>query len=68
MKLIRYLETINLLKSNNVKQPNGTYVKDFDFIKSYRIQRKSLDDEVNATIYGANITKMWDITSPLQDL
>ena len=68
MKLVRYLETVKLLKSRNTKQPNGTHIKDFVEIGSYRIQKKSVDDEVNATIYGANITKMWDITSPLQDL
>lgn len=68
MKLVRYLETVKLLKAQNRKQPNGMSVKDFTEIGSYRIQKKSLDDEVNATIYGANITKMWDITSPLQDL
>lgn len=68
MKLVRYLETVNLLKSINEKQPNGVYVKGFELIRPYRVQRKSLDDEVNATIYGANITKMWDISSPLKDL
>lgn len=68
MKLIRYLEDIELVKSTNRKQPNGTFIKDFSHIKNYRIQKKSLDDEVNASIYGANITKMWDITTPLGDL
>lgn len=68
MKLIRYLQTVTLLKSVNEKQPNGSTVKGFVPIDSYRVQKKTLDDEVNATIYGADITKMWDISSPLKDL
>lgn len=68
MKLIRYLEEVDLLKSQNEKQPNGNYVKRFNKIDSYRVQKRSLNDEVNATIYGANIVKMWGISSPLKDL
>lgn len=68
MKLIRYLQTVTLLKSENVKQANGSTVKEFVPIQNYRVQKKTLDDEVNATIYGADINKMWDISSPLQDL
>lgn len=68
MKLIRYLEEVELVKSINEKQSNGQIIKTFTHIKNYKVQKKRLDDEVNATIYGANITKMWDITSPLKDL
>lgn len=68
MKLVRYLEEVELVKSTNVKQPNGTYIKGFSHIDNYKIQRKRLDDEVSATIYGANITKMWEISTALGDL
>ena len=68
MKLIRYLESIRLLKSENVKQSNGTYIKSFTEIKKYNVSIKTLDDEVNATIYGANINKMFSMSTPLQDL
>lgn len=68
MKLIRYLEKVELVKAIPEKQSNGTYIKDFIHIGYYKIQKKNLDDEVNATIYGANISKMWDITTPLGDL
>ena len=68
MKLVRYLEEVELVKSTNVKQPNGTEVKTFTHIGNYKIQKKRLDDEVSATIYGANITKMWDISTALGDL
>lgn len=68
MKLIRYLESIELLKSENQKQSNGTYKKSFTKIDDYKVQVKTLDDEVDATIYGANINKMFSINTPLQDL
>lgn len=68
MKLVRYLETIELVKSVNEKQSNGTIIKTFTHIEDYRIQKKSLEDEVSASIYGANITKMLNISSPLGDL
>lgn len=68
MKLIRYLESVRLLKSENVKQSNGTYIKSFTEIKKYNVSIKTLDDEVNATIYGANINKMFSMSTPLQNL
>ena len=68
MKLVRYLESVELVKSINVKQSNGIEVKSFEHIGDYKVQKKRLDDEVSATIYGANITKMWDISTALGDL
>lgn len=68
MKLVRYLEEVELVKSTNVKQSNGTMIKTFTHIGNYKVQRKRLDDEVSATIYGANITKMWEISTALKDL
>lgn len=68
MKLVRYLETANLLKSDNIKQPNGTYKKDFKKIDSYEVQKNILNDQVSATIYGANINKMYNISTALGDL
>lgn len=68
MKLIRYLQKVELVKSTNEKQANGEYIKSFNHVEYYRVQKKNLDDEVNATIYGANIIKMLNITTPLGDL
>ncbi len=68
MKLVRYLQEAELVKSTNVKQANGTYIKSFTHIEDYKVQKKNLNDEVDATIYGANIVKMLNITSPLGDL
>lgn len=68
MKLIRYLEKIELVKSTNEKQANGTYIKTFNHVADYKIQKKNLNDEVNATVYGADIIKMLNISTPLGDL
>lgn len=68
MKLIRELQSIKLLKSEKVKQANGTYIKTFEEIGEYNVSKKTIDDQVNATIYGANINKMYSISTPLQDL
>ena len=68
MRLIRYLESVELVKSVNVKQPNGVEIKTFNHIGYYKVQKNSIEDEVSASIYGANITKMWNIASPLKDL
>lgn len=68
MKLIRYLENVDLLKSVNEKQPNGNYVKTFNIIDTYRIVKKTLNDQISATIYGADIDKMLSISSPLGNL
>ena len=68
MKLVRYLQECKLLKSVNTKQDNGVYIREFSEIGTYRIQKKVLDDEVSATIYGANITKMLNLSTALGDL
>lgn len=69
MKLIRYLEEVKLLKSVNTKQANGVYKKTFEIVgKPYQVQARTLNDEVSATIYGANIVKMLNISSPLGNL
>lgn len=68
MKLIRYLKEASLLKSDKVKQPNGSYVKSFILIDKYNVQVNNLEDEINATIYGANIDKMLSIMDALGNL
>jgi len=68
MKLIRYLQEIKLLKSVNTKQSNGTYIKAYSVIDTYNVQVRTLNNEIDATIYGANITRMLRVSSPLKDL
>lgn len=68
MKLIRNLIKAKLLKAIKVKASNGTYIKTFNYIDTYNVEKQDLTDEVSATIYGANIDKMLRISSPLNDL
>lgn len=68
MKLLRYLEEVALYKMIKTKQPNGSYVNDYKLVNKYKVQKQNLNDQVSATIYGANITKMFKISSPLLSL
>lgn len=68
MKLIRYLKEVELVKSVNEKQPNGSYVKTFSLVKKYNVQINNLEDEISATIYGANINKMLSVSDALGNL
>lgn len=67
--LLRYLKPITLKKAEKEKQSNGTYKNTYNAINVYNVQIQDLtDDEVSATIYGANITKMLRLSSPLHKL
>lgn len=68
MKLVRYLKEIKLLKSTKQKQSNGVYIKTYEEIGTYNVQVKNLEDEISATIYGANIDKMLNISDALNEL
>ncbi len=67
--LLRYLQPITLKKAEKAKQANGTYTNSYTTLQDYKVQMQDLtDDEVSATIYGANITKMLRLSSPLKEL
>ena len=67
--LLRYLKPITLKKAEKQKQANGTYKNIYNTIQDYKVQMQNItDDEVSATLYGANITKMLRISSPLGEL
>ena len=66
--LLRYLETITLKKNIKTKQPNGSYVESYEAIKDYKVQKKELNDEVSASVYGASLINMLRIKTPLGDL
>lgn len=68
MKQIRYLKNIELLKSSRKKQPNGTYIDDYDVINKYNAQLNQLTDEVSASIYGTDVVKMLSVSTALKDL
>lgn len=67
--LLRYLKPITLLKAEKQKQANGTYKNFYNEVNNYNVQIQNItDDEVSATIYGANINKMLRLSSPLSEL
>ena len=67
--LLRYLKLITLNKATKIKNSNGTYTNSYTKIDDYKVQMQDLtDDEISASIYGANITKMLRISSPLNKL
>lgn len=66
--LLRRLKTITLKKSIKTKQPNGSRKEEYEIINNYEVQKQELDDQISASIYGANIVNMCRIKSPLSDL
>ena len=67
--LLRYLVPITLKKATKVKNPNGTYSNTYEVISNHNVQAQNLmDDSVSATIYGAKISKMLRLSSPLGNL
>lgn len=67
--LLRYLVPITLKKATKIKNTNGTYSNTYEVISNYNVQDQNLmDDSVSATIYGAKISKMLRISSPLGNL
>ena len=59
---------IELKKAIKVKQANGTYIDNYTLIDNYYTQKKSLEDEVSATIYGANLNNILRLKSPDRSL
>lgn len=67
--LLRYLNLITLNKATKIKNSNGTYTNSYTKIDDYKVQMQNLtDDEISATIYGAKITKMFRLSTPLGNL
>ena len=66
--LLRYLETAFLKKATKTKEPNGTYIETLKDVRTFRIQTKELNDEISATVYGANVYKMIRIKSVRSEL
>ena len=67
--LLRYLKLVVLKKATKIKQSNGTFINSYTNVGDYKVQTQDLtDDEVSASVYGANITKMLRLSSPLNEL
>ena len=66
--LIRYLEPITLKKATKTKQTNGTYIDTYETIDNYKVQKQTLESDVDAQVYGADINKMLRLVSPYNQL
>ena len=66
--LLRYLKPITLKKATKTKQPNGTYTDTYEAIDNYNVQKQTLESEVDAQVYGADISKMLRLISPYNKL
>jgi hypothetical protein len=66
--LIRYLKSADLKKIVPQKQPNGSYISTYEDIKTYKVQSEELTSEVDAQVYGADISKIIRLKSPLYEL
>ena len=64
MKQLRYLKTIELDKGTTTTQSNGARITAYVKVGDYRIQTQELTDEISASIYGADIDRMYRISSP----
>lgn len=65
---LRYLADCALLHNTKVKQPNGSYTLTLEVVGLYKAQIQKLTDSISATIYGADINRMYRFSSPLKEL
>lgn len=65
---LRYLADCTLLHNTKVKQPNGSYTLTLEVVGLYKAQIQKLTDSISATIYGADINRMYRFSSPLKEL
>ena len=65
---LRYLKSVDLKKATKTKQPNGTYIETLTKVSSYSIQTQELNDEISASIYGADLHKITRIKSVNREL
>ncbi len=65
---LRYLESVILKKAIKITQANGIKINTYQEIKPYKVQRQDIEDEVSATIYGADINEMVRISSVRYEL
>ena len=65
---LRYLKRVDLKKASRAKQPNGTYTETLTLVSSYSVQTQELNDEISASIYGADLHKITRIKSVNREL
>lgn len=56
---LRYLKEVVLKKITKVQRENGTYQNVYDEVKKYKVLVQPLTDEISASVYGADVNKMY---------
>ena len=64
MKQLRYLVDIELDKETKTKQPNGLKISSYEKVQDYKVQVQELTDQISASIYGADVNRMYRVSSP----
>ena len=64
MKQLRYLIDTELDKADRVRQDNGVMLSSYSKVADYKIQVQELTDEISASIYGADVNRMYRVSSP----
>ena len=64
MKQLRYLIKAELDITVRTKQPNGAVIETYSKVGDYIIQPQEIDDQVSASIYGADVNRMMRVSSP----
>lgn len=60
---LRYLNKAALYKITKEKQPNGSYINRYNFIKMFSVQEQEISDEISVSIYGADLNRIIRIKS-----
>lgn len=68
MKQLRYLIEVEIDKATKTKMENGAVVASYAKVSDYLIQKQELTDEISASIYGADVNRMYRISSPRHQL
>ena len=64
MKQLRYLVDIELDKETKTKQSNGLKISSYEKVQDYKVQVQELTDQISASIYGADVNRMYRVSSP----
>lgn len=68
MKQLRYLIDVEVDKATRLKQDNGAVMASYAKVSEFKIQPQELTDEVSASVYGADVNRMYRISSPRHEL
>lgn len=65
---LRYLKQAVLVKGLKVQQSNGSWVEEYSFVKDFLVDIQALNDEISASLYGADMNKTYRVVTPHHEL